>query len=1241
MGGKSPSGVGHGRRPADSPWPPSTVIGFPEKNRCGIAAVIVEIDRAFMTIHTLYQSLTANIARARSAEHRLSVQTGLLNALAGLVSLWTLAGILEYIVEFGVAGRTILFWGIVAVGCGILVRTLGGPVGRLLGVLDTDSDDAIARRVGAKISAVGDRLVNVLQLYRTSLAGAGAGSTPGVSMELAEASVVAQGSPLLEYDYRVILEKEDRRRATMLFFSSLLLAGGLFFLLQSDLVAAFNRIVHYQTHYQKPAPFSLTIEPGDLQVVRGDSVEIVVRAAGIPPRSVRLTLAEAESESVDDLELREESPGLYRYVLPNVRGTLDYRAEAAGVMTQDYTITVIERPELREMVVTVTPPRYTGRTAEELPEGYGDVSGLRGTRVAILAHTTMPVARAEIVQLFPKGGGGAVPVAAVSGAEVAPPVAWDTLRTAMAVDGEALRGGFALTRDGEYYLSVTSADGLQNPTPIHYSMAVSTDASPSIVLVQPSTDVDIDESMMMPTQVRIADDYGFSKLRLMYRLTASKYEEPWKEFREQIIPIPQGASAGIDVPYLWNLTKSRLVPEDELEIYFEVYDNDIISGPKVARTGPVKLRFPSFEETLKEAEQVQNNATADLEQLLQKADDARRDMEGLDRELSKQLAQQKTEANWQEKQKLEELIRQHEQMQQKMEQIAEDLRTMAEKLQEARAISPETLQKYQELQKLFDEIKNPELMESMRQIQQEMQQMTPEQMAEAMKNYQFNEEQFRQAVERTKKILERMRTQQKVDELKSRSERLSEAQKELNREMAQAKPSDSDASRELAEQQQELAEQADRLQQEAEKLAQEMKSQSDMPAEQMEGAQQELQQNNPAEQMRQAGQQMQKGKQQGAQQQGQQAQQGVEKFGQQMQDISKQMQQNEQRQVMNKMKKSLQDLLEMSKRQEALRQQTEETQPNSSNFRELAREQAQLGQDVQNLANQLGEIGQKSFAVTPEMGREVGDAMREMKGAQGALEGRNGYSASSQQGEAMSAMNRAAMMMSQQIGQMQNQGGQGQGMGQGMASFRQRLQQMAAQQQMINMAMQQQQQGGGQQGGGSQGEQQGEGEGEGKDGKGGKGGEQNGGKDGMARRLTQQQQDVKKSLEELNKEAREAGGTRKNQVGDLERAAKEIQEVLRDMESGQISEQTLRRQEQILSRMLDAMKSQRERDFEQKRESQPGKDVVRTSPAELTFDNDQDSQSNGKDNLRDGKQGYSRDYEYLIRKYFEQVGGSK
>ncbi|MCB0711839.1 MAG: DUF4175 family protein [Ignavibacteriae bacterium] len=1185
-----------------------------------------------MTIHTLYTSLTAKIARVRKAEQFLSLQTGFINVLAGLIAVWTLAGVMEMIVEFGVTGRTILFWGSALVSLAILAKTIAGPLGRVIGLITPQTDETIARRVGGKIPAVGDRLVNTLQLYRT--VAAGVGSSPGVSIELAEASIITQGRPLVDHDYSVILEKEDRRRALLLLFSSALLCGALFFTFGDRLTNAYTRLADYSTFYQKPAPFALGIEPGNLRVVKGDSVEITVRASGIPPRTVTLSIAEDGSDQAEEYELREVEPGLYRHLIPNIRRNTRYSAEAAGVATEEYGIAVVERPELRDMVVTVIPPSYTGRRPEKLPEGYGDLSGLRGTQVRINLTTSIPVTEAEIVQLFPRGGAVAASISVESAGSELPSISYDTVRMKMVVNGTEISGGFSLIKSGEYYISVKSAEGLQNLSPIHYTMSVSTDGSPSIVLLQPSADVEVDETMLLPTQLRISDDYGFSKLRIMYRLTASKYEEPWSEFREQVIPIPKGASTGIEIPYLWDMTKSRLVPEDELEIYFEVFDNDRVGGPKSARTGSINVRFPSFEELLQEAETIQDKATADLENLLKEADKARRDMEQLDRELSKQLAQQKREANWQEKQKLQELIQQHEGMQQKLEQLAEDMRTMAEKLQEAKAISPETLQKYQELQKLFQEVKDPKLMESMQKMGEQMQKMTPEQMAEAMRNYKFNEEQFKQAIERTKKILERMMTQQQVDELVRRSEKLSQEQKELNQEMQQMKEGDKGGEENLAKRQEELAEQAERLQERAEELSQSMKEQQNMPTEAMEGAQQKLEKSNPSGKMQQSSQQMRSGQKQQAQQGGEQAQQSLEEFSQQMKEMREQMKQNDQRQVMNKMRKSLKDLLDLSKQQEELRNKTDQTSPNSPSFRDLAREQSELREDMKNLANQISEIGEQSFAVTPEMGRELGNAMQKMGEAQQSLENRSSQSASRQEGDAMGSMNKGAMMMAQQLQKMGEGEGEGQGEGMGMGSFQQRLQQLAAQQQMINMAMGQQ-----------QGQGQGEGQGEdgkqgkkGKDGQGGEGGEENGGEGGVAQRLTRQQQEVKKSLDQLNKEAKESGGTQKNMVGDLERAAKEIEEVLRDMQSGQISDQTLRRQEQILSRMLDAMKSQRERDMERKRESTPGKDVVRNSPPELRFQNDPATLDELRQNLEDGRQGYSRDYEYLIRKYFESLG---
>lgn len=1182
---------------------------------------------------SLYSELTSKIASTRRREQNLHLTTAIWNVLAGGLAVWSGAIALEMLGEFNSAQRTAIVFSAVGL-CGVLAAwQLAAPLGRRFGLLRSQDDDTIARRVGHAIPDVGDRLVNTLQLYRSLNSGVLASN---YSTNLAEAAITAQGEPLCQHDYNVIIDPQERWRSFLLLFSAGIMMGSLWLASPDAASNALYRLGHYNREFPKPAPYSLSIQPGDRTVLRGDSVSIMVRASGIPPRTVTLILRADGVSGADSIELRGDSVGVFRYTIPGVRSATTYSAVAGSVKTPEHQIAVTDRPEIRMLQVKVTQPAYVRRGTEQLPDNVGDVSGLRGTSISIRATTNIQPISAAIVQLFPRATNSRTTVG-VQAATLSTS-SYDTVRIPLTINGTALTGGFRLVRDGEYFITMTSAEGLQNPSPIHYTMSVSTDAAPIIVLLQPGGEAIIDETMILPTETQISDDFGFSWLRLHYRITESRYEDPWKDFRTMAIPIPTGDPAAVDIPWVWQMARLGLTPGDAMEFYFEVADNDVVTGPKTARTATVTVRFPSLDELLKETEQAQQQANNDLEKMLKQAQEAKRQMEEVNRELMKQLAQNKRQPNWQEAQKLQELMKQHDQMQQQLEQIAENLREVSEKLKEARAISPETLKKYQELQKLFQDLKNPELLKAMQQMQQAMQKMTPEQMAEAMKNYKFNEEQFRKSIERTMKILERMQTEQKVDELTRRADELARQQENMNEQMANALPNDKATRDQLTERQKELAKDAQQMQQEAEELSKKMATQDEMPTKEMQQAEQQLQQENPGEQMEQASQQMEQGEMQQAQQQGEKAKQSAQKFKQKMQGVKQKMQENTQRAVTNKMRKALQDMLDLSKRQEALKERTENTQANSPEFRDQAQEQGQMGQEMQNIGDQLGQLSQKSFAVTPEMGRQLGDAMRQMQGATNSLEQRDGNKASQQQGGAMSAMNQAAMMMQQALAQMQGQGQQSGGMGEGMASFQQRLQQMAAQQQMINQAMQ----------GMGQGQGEGEQEGEGKQGKkkgkngqkGGEGeeGEESGGEEGRMRKLTQQQQQVKKSLDELNREARQEGGTRKNRVGDLDRAAQEVEEVLSDMQSGNVTPETLERQEKILSRMLDAMKSQRERDFEKERESKPGVDVVRTSPNQLKFPDEANRVKQQRDLLRSREAGYTKDYEVLIRKYFEAMG---
>ena len=85
----------------------------------------------------------------------------------------------------------------------------------------------------------------------------------------------------------------------------------------------------------------------------------------------------------------------------------------------------------------------------------------------------------------------------------------------------------------------------------------------------------------------------------------------------------------------------------------------------------------------------------------------------------------------------------------------------------------------------------------------------------------------------------------------------------------------------------------------------------------------------------------------------------------------------------------------------------------------------------------------------------------------------------------------------------------------------------------------------------------------------------------LIQQLLAQQRGVRKSLQQMMDEMRQAG----NQgLGDLSGIANEMDEVLKDLEMKRYTRQTSDRQQRILSRMLDSQKSMTQRGFRRRAE---------------------------------------------------------
>ena len=100
-------------------------------------------------------------------------------------------------------------------------------------------------------------------------------------------------------------------------------------------------------------------------------------------------------------------------------------------------------------------------------------------------------------------------------------------------------------------------------------------------------------------------------------------------------------------------------------------------------------------------------------------------------------------------------------------------------------------------------------------------------------------------------------------------------------------------------------------------------------------------------------------------------------------------------------------------------------------------------------------------------------------------------------------------------------------------------------------------------------------------------------------KMAAQQEQIRRMMQEYGQEM-------KNQSGGNSKLAKEVEDIMRQMEQTEadlvnktITRQTIQRQQQIMTRLLQHEKAEMEREKEDRRESTEGKDIYQPSQGDL------------------------------------------
>jgi hypothetical protein len=316
--------------------------------------------------------------------------------------------------------------------------------------------------------------------------------------------------------------------------------------------------------------------------------------------------------------------------------------------------------------------------------------------------------------------------------------------------------------------------------------------------------------------------------------------------------------------------------------------------------------------------------------------------------------------------------------------------------------------------------------------------------------------------------------------------------------------------------------------------------------------------------------------------------------------VQKAMVEGNKEMIKNAMLKSASNLLNLSKKEEQLPQETMGLNKSSSQFQSIAEEQLEILSALSRTGLELMELSNKTFFVTPELGQALAQSVIQMQTSIKELEERDSQKSVSSQTNSMMALNMAVEEIRRALGSLAKSSSAS-----GLEEYLKRLEEMAGKQDGIN---------------------------------------QNtselpfGIKPSLSQqaemlKLAKEQEALTKALEELIKEM----GNRSQILGDLDQIQKDMEEVVKDLKNKNFEKRTVQIQERILSRLLDAQHSLYKRDDSKKRKSETAKEYRALSPPELLKEFG-DEKSVIKENLiKAMNEGYSRDFINIIRKYFDAL----
>ena len=1013
-------------------------------------------------------------------------------SIAVLTIFFLLFGTIEHFTQFGVGSRTFLFWTYLIINTSIAIKYIVIPLLHLLSFGKTLSHKQAAKIIGTHFTEVDDKLLNILELQEMSKAD-NALINASIQQKIKDIKPISFGNAINYSDNKKHAKWVLIPLAIILLF---IISGKQYILTESS-----ARILKHNTFFEPKAPFQYLVLNPKLEVIQYEDYTLEIEIVGNEIPSEVFIKIDGNS-----FRIKSNSNTTFEHLFKGVNADISFQFLAGGYHSNYYTLKALPQPKVVNLNAFLNYPNYT-KIKDEVIKNNGDLIIPEGTIVqwdASLENTK------NISLIFSK-----------------------------IKHQQSTNNSFTYKRaffSSTPYQIITQNEH-QLSDSLSYYIKVIPDAYP---LIKVNQNFDSTNAQFLFSG-EIEDDYLLRKLTFNYRITSNDTNP----LVSQQLTIKQLSKELFF--FTFKFDELKLAAGEEIEYYFEVWDNDGVNGSKNTKSTRFLHKEATKEELTAKKDAENEKTKSGLNKSISLAKEIKKDIA----ELNKSILEKK-KISWEEKQKAKEILKKQKQLEQ---QIKDTQRKNSENLKNKEKLNSSILEKQKQLEELMNKVLDEETKKLLQEMEEMMDKADKEKLKDLLEKLDDENTDLEKELDRELELFKQLEFEQKVEETLEKISALKKEQEDLKKETEQGKSE----KEELGKKQEGLSKKMEDLQKDLQDLRKKnmaLEDKNKMPDTKAneEGIKQKMQESKEA---------LQKGKKKKAKKAQEEALEELEELEQQLQSMQQSSGEDKPKEDMETLRKILENLVTLSFDQEKLMQHTKSTPRNSAEFIKIVQRQNKLADNSQIIEDSLLALSKRVVQIQATINREITAINKNMNKATKELEERQIEKAAERQQFVMTSTNNLALLLSEILEQMQkdlemppSNCNKPKNCNKPNPNCKKpSMSQLKEAQKKLNKEME-----------------------KGKSGKKGKKkGEENAKK---LMQLAKKQEAIRKQLMELRDEQGENG-----EKGKLDKILEDMEENETDIINNRITQETIARQEEILTRLLEAEKAEREQDEDDKRKS--------------------------------------------------------